>query len=880
MGGPRSGGGDDDGREARAGPHAMAAPAEASSWSLASSSSSSPPPMLRADDGNEDADWETLDRQDFVEKAAREHEADEGGVSRAAAANSLTIVLVGRSGNGKSATGNSILNKKVFKSARSHLAVTSTCELAHVDRSDGRHLNVVDTPGLFDPATSPEYLSKEISRCIALAREGVHALLLVLSTRNRFTAEEMAAVDSLQVIFGDKVVDYMIIVFTGGDELEEEGQSLDDYLPDVHSSGPESLQALLRRCGDRKVVFDNKTKDPAKQERQTQELLSMVDRLVQSNGGQPYTNALFQEAKEAAEAAKEAREVELNERIAEFHYDDDKAKEMFKAWREEMQASHAEQLRLVTSMVEEGLRKQAEEQQRALREQQVVLEERLAREKVAREEAENAAKEEKRQANDELQRMKAELDELKIREATLSDSKEEKQQAHNDLQRMKAELDQLKQREEIRRKMDKELNRGCQFTNLHEACCPGLIGPATSSESLSKEITRCIALARDGLHTLLLVLSTRNRFTAEEAAAVDSLRVIFGDNVLNYTIIVFTGGDELEDSSDDYLSGCCESGAGPLEALLQRCGDRKFVLDNKTKDPKKQELQSQELLDMVERLVQSNGGQPYTHLLFQEAQVAFILVTLTLTDILGILGILSTSGNVKMLTKLTAQPRRDCQEIAKNAKASQLELIKRKEELYHDDVSGKGILQQMQALHEEQLHRVAKMVEEKQQALQAHQAILEERLAREIKAREEAERTAAEERERGGRVEEWMQEHCFAQLHVMKEQRRILQEVADTFGMQAILGNQLAMEKKVLKEAESNLQQVQAELDRVADTIDMQAVLVDELAMEEEARMEAESNLQQVQAELDRPSPLPGMAASRAVLRPPGTQWQPGGQMT
>eukprot|EP00850_Spirogloea_muscicola_P004704 SM000020S06054 [mRNA] locus=s20:700496:708748:+ [translate_table: standard] len=828
MGGPRPGGGGDDGRDARAGLHAMAAPAEASSWSLALSPySSSPPPMLRADDGNEDADWETLDRQDFVEKAAREHEGEEGGVSHAAAANSLTIVLVGRSGNGKSATGNSILKKKVFKSARSHLAVTSTCELAHVDRSDGRHINVVDTPGLFDPATSPEYLSKEISRCIALARDGVHALLLVLSTRNRFTAEEMAAVDSLQVIFGDKVVDYMIIVFTGGDELEEEGQSLDDYLPDVHSSGPESLQALLRRCGDRKAVFDNKTKDPAKQERQTQELLNMVDSLVQSNGGQPYTNVLFQEAKEAAEAAKEAKEVELNERIAEFHYDDDKAKEMFKAWREEMQASHAEQLRLVTSMVEEGLRKQAEEQQRALKEQQVVLEERLARETVAREEAENAAKEEKRQANDELQRMKAELDELKVREATLSASKEEKQQAHNDLQRMKAELDQLKQREQIRQKMDKELNRGCvilmgglrsgaydghkerlqptghlrmkaplvasssllaspsrravtstcelvhvdlsdgRLINVIDP--PGLFDPVTSHENSSKEMSQCIALARDGVHALLLVLSIRNRFTAEEVAAVDRLQVIF-------------------------------------MALLQRCGDRKVVLDNKTKDPTKQVRQSQELLDMVESLVQINGGQPYINALLPRS---------------------SAYSPAKKSLSGRRQLRRPRQR-----------LLNRWMSLPMLEEMLQACREEMQALHEEQMHQVAikvggglrKQVEEQQRTMQARQVILEESLAKEIRVREVAERAATEEREQAGRVAELLQEHSFQQLHVMEEQRIILQEVLDGKARvesqsaareerlqadQAILESMLEMEKKAREEANSNLLQMRAELGRL-----------------------------------------------------------------
>ena len=80
--------------------------------------------------------------------------------------------------------------------------------------------------GLFDLSLSAAFLSKEI---IAMAEEGIHAVLFVLSVNSRTQEDEFTLV-SLQRIFESKLLDYLIVVFTGGDIFEEEGMTLDDYL--------------------------------------------------------------------------------------------------------------------------------------------------------------------------------------------------------------------------------------------------------------------------------------------------------------------------------------------------------------------------------------------------------------------------------------------------------------------------------------------------------------------------------------------------------------------------------------------------------------------------------------------------------------------------
>ncbi|XP_046563335.1 GTPase IMAP family member 9-like [Haliotis rubra] len=221
------------------------------------------------------------------------------------------LVVLGRTGSGKSATCNNILDRDEFKSDICGQSVTDKCQRATCQRF-GRNVQIIDTPGLFDTGMSNADITREVVKCIGMTAPGPHAFVMVVRV-DRFTKEEQDTVEHFKNVFGEGMMKYLMILFTRKDDLDNCGKTIEKYLEDV----PQMLRDLLKSCGNRYIAFNNNNRaSPEERNETVQRFLDMVDRIHSNNSGEVYTSDMYKEAEKVMlkreERLRQENEAEVN----------------------------------------------------------------------------------------------------------------------------------------------------------------------------------------------------------------------------------------------------------------------------------------------------------------------------------------------------------------------------------------------------------------------------------------------------------------------------------------------------------------------------------------------------------------------------------------
>ncbi|XP_073331427.1 GTPase IMAP family member 7-like [Pagrus major] len=217
--------------------------------------------------------------------------------------NERRIVILGKTGAGKSSLANTIFGEELFEPDDTLNSGTEKCQ-SETRSLNGRNINLIDTPGFFDTEKSEEALKEEIVRCITECAPGPHAFLIVLKVE-KFTKHEQEIINQIQQYFSEEAFKFATVVFTHGDQLPK-GKKIKDFV-----CNNESMRDLVKKCGDRCHVIDNKYwKEKPKHEYrsnqfQVEKLLKSIDKITKANKGGYYTNEVLQAVDEEIQREEE-----------------------------------------------------------------------------------------------------------------------------------------------------------------------------------------------------------------------------------------------------------------------------------------------------------------------------------------------------------------------------------------------------------------------------------------------------------------------------------------------------------------------------------------------------------------------------------------------
>ncbi|KAI4905254.1 hypothetical protein NFI96_030178, partial [Prochilodus magdalenae] len=510
----------------------------------------------------------------------------------------LRMVLLGWVMSGKSSAGNTLLNREEFVTRER----TTKCKRRSGDVA-GRKITVLDTPGywkFFSPEFNPEWVKAEVFKGVSQFKKFPHAMLLVLPADTSFTDEQKKIIIENMAIFGEQIWRHSIVLFTWGDFLGN--ASVEQH---IESEG-DALQWLIKKCGNRYHVFENtKRGDNA----QVIELLEKIEEMVAGNClFRPGVTELCENTMEQLPYTSEDVQVgdilkplkeEWNRRTKEFRENLEKL--LSKAIKPSTECDRSitpppifdEEKESIQTSETSGSESEVDSAQKfGIKEQLLSLLER----EWSRQEA---------MVMDNVHEILLKPSQVRVtgtemRAVVLGWHKAGKTSLINTIlgsSVVVAVSGQCVKKEGY--------VRGRRVTLVDT---PGWWKSCSIRDSpeLSKQaIMRSVSICPPGPQVFLLVIETGVSFKDKYMEPLVQRLELLSERVWRYTIVLFTGGESLTDTT---IEQHIQSEGETLQRLLKKCGNRYHVIDNISKGDGSQ---VEELFGKIENVVRQNDGRSF-----------------------------------------------------------------------------------------------------------------------------------------------------------------------------------------------------------------------------------------------------------------------------